>query len=168
MSECQRRILIAGIGNIFQGDDAFGVEVVRKLSARHLPEGVCVKDFGIRGFDVAYALNDGWDLVILLDCIARKNKPGTLSVLEPDRDDLEASFSQTEIQPHGMDPVQALRLAKSMGELPARILVVGCEPADLGGSDGAMGLSPLVEAAVDLAANTAERLALEALSLTAG
>ena len=79
-----RTILIAGIGNIFLGDDAFGVEVARSLSRRTLPGEVQVKDFGIRGFDLAYTLLDRWHTVILVDALPRKQAPGTLFVLEPD------------------------------------------------------------------------------------
>src|SRR5690349_2118342 len=129
------QVLVAGIGNIFLGDDGFGVEVIRRMSARPWPDGVCIRDFGIRGLDFAYALNEPWDLVIVVDALPRGEKPGTVFVLEPAREDLEANC-ETGIQPHGMDPVQAIRLAKSLGEIPERILVVGCEPADLGGHDG--------------------------------
>jgi hydrogenase maturation protease len=144
------RVLVAGIGNIFLGDDGFGVEVIQRMSALPLPEGVCVRDFGIRGLDLAYALNEPWDLVILVDAMPRGEKPGTVFVIEPEPTDLEASL-QTGIQPHGMDPVQAIRMAKSLGNVPKGLLVVGCEPADLGGEDGAMGLSPEVDAAVEIA-----------------
>jgi hydrogenase maturation protease len=144
------RVLVAGIGNIFLADDGFGVEVIRRMSVRSLPEGVCLRDFGIRGLDLAYALNDPWDLVILVDALPRGETPGTVFVLEPDREDLEAGL-QSGIQIHGMDPVQAIRLAKSLGEIPQRLLVVGCEPADLGGEEGAIGLSPEVENAIETA-----------------
>src|ERR1700723_2432639 len=77
-------VLVAGIGNIFLGDDGFGVEVVRGLTTRSMPEGVTVKDFGIRGFDLAYALLDPWDTVILVDALPRGEAAGTLFVLEPD------------------------------------------------------------------------------------
>ena len=144
------RVLVAGIGNIFLADDGFGVEVIRRMSVRSLPEGVCLRDFGIRGLDLAYALNDPWDLVILVDALPRGETPGTVFVLEPDREDLEAGL-QSGIQTHGMDPVQAIRLAKSLGEIPQRLLVVGCEPADLGGEEGAINLSPQVENAIETA-----------------
>jgi len=144
------RVLVAGIGNIFLADDGFGVEVIRRMSVRSLPEGVCLRDFGIRGLDLAYALNDPWDLVILVDALPRGETPGTVFVLEPDREDLEAGL-QSGIQIHGMDPVQAICLAKSLGEIPQRLLVVGCEPADLGGEEGAIGLSPEVENAIETA-----------------
>ena len=77
------RILIAGIGNIFLGDDAFGVEVARRLVRRRLPDGVRVVDFGIRGLDLTYALLDGYEAVILVDAAPRGGPPGTLYVLEP-------------------------------------------------------------------------------------
>src|ERR1700734_1751902 len=78
------RILIAGIGNIFLGDDAFGSEVARRLAARPMPDGVKVVDFGIRGFDLTYALLDGSDATILVDATPRGGPPGTLYVIEPD------------------------------------------------------------------------------------
>ena len=162
MTDTSKRVLIAGIGNVFCGDDAFGVEVVRRLSSHRLPDGVCVRDFGIRGFDLTYALIDGWDTVVLVDAVSRKQKPGTIFVIEPDREQFESSFAQTTLDPHGMDPVQALRMAKSMGELPRRLLLVGCEPAELGGEEGVMGLSAQVNAAVDIALAEIERILVEA------
>lgn len=167
MTAVAPRILIAGIGNIFLADDGFGVEVIRRMSVRSLPEGVCLRDFGIRGLDLAYALNEPWDLVILVDALPRGETAGTVFVLEPAREDLEVGL-QTGIQTHGMDPVQAIRLAKSLGEIPQRVLVVGCEPADLGGEDGAMGLSPEVEGAVDTAIETILQFVKQAPALAAG
>jgi hydrogenase maturation protease len=166
MNVRQQRILVAGIGNIFLGDDGFGVEVVRRLAEQQLPAEVGVRDFGIRGFDVAYALNETWETVILVDALSRGQQPGTIFVVEPSLDDLERSFDGSGIQPHGMDPLQAVRLAKSLGQLPQRLLIVGCEPADLGGEDGRMGLSPVVQAAVELAAQTVVQLVTEALAAT--
>jgi hydrogenase maturation protease len=121
-----RRVLVAGIGNVFLGDDGFGVALADRLARRALPDGVEVVDYGIRGMDLAYALHDGWDAVLLLDAMPRGLAPGTLSVLEPDLDGLEAS-----VDAHGMDPVKVLGLARALGgELP-RVLVVGCEPRDV-------------------------------------
>ncbi len=77
-------ILVAGIGNIFLGDDGFGVEVIRRLSSREFPAEVRVEDFGIRGYDLAYALLDGPDVTILVDAAARGGAPGTIYVIEPD------------------------------------------------------------------------------------
>jgi hydrogenase maturation protease len=140
-------ILIAGIGNIFLGDDAFGVEVVRALQQRAIPAGVTVKDFGIRGFDLAYALLDPWDAVILVDAMPRGEAPGTLYALEPNLADLGGSNAS--MDPHGMDPVRVLMLAASLGAITTRVLVVGCEPNDFGDElEGRMGLSAPVEAAI--------------------
>lgn len=156
------KVLIAGIGNIFLGDDAFGVEVAQRMAARRWAENVTIRDFGIRGFDLGYALNEPWELVILVDALSRGEKPGTVFVLEPDAADWERGIEECGIQPHGIDPLQAIRLAKSLGNVPERVLVVGCEPADLGGDEGNIGLSTEVEAAVDAAIAEIERILIEA------
>jgi hydrogenase maturation protease len=151
-------ILIAGVGNIFLGDDGFGVEVALSLLRRQLGEGVVVKDFGIRGFDLAYALLDSWDAVVMVDALARGNAPGTLYVVEPDLAGLGSAASAA-INPHGMDPVQVLNLAASMGTICAKVLVLGCEPQDFGDElEGRMGLSAPVQAAVEEASNLVEEL----------
>jgi hydrogenase maturation protease len=143
-------ILIACVGNIFLGDDGFGVEVARSLSRREIPEGVSVRDFGIRGFDLAYALLDAWNTVIIVDALPRGEAPGTLYLVEPDL----TAATDTAMNPHGMDPVRVLNLAASMGTISAKVLVVGCEPHDFGHEfEGRMGLSPPVEAAVEEASN---------------
>jgi hydrogenase maturation protease len=150
------RILVAGVGNIFLGDDGFGVEVAQSLSKRQLPETMTVKDFGIRGFDLAYALLDPWDGVIVVDALPRGEAPGTLYVVEPDR----SGAGEADLNPHGMDPVRVLNLAASMGTISARVLVVGCEPNDFGDElEGRMGLSSPVQAAVEEACNTVIELA---------
>jgi len=146
------KILVAGVGNIFLGDDGFGVEVALALSQRQLPESVKVKDFGIRGFDLAYALLDPWDAVIIVDALPRGQAAGTLYVVEPDLAALPDAASAA-INPHGMDPVQVLNLAVSQGTISAQVLVVGCEPQDFGDElEGRMGLSEPVQAAVEEAA----------------
>jgi len=146
------KILVAGVGNIFLGDDGFGVEVALALSQRQLPEGVKVKDFGIRGFDLAYALLDPWDAVIIVDALPRGEAAGTLYVVEPDLAALPGAASAA-ISPHGMDPVRVLNLAASQGTISAQVLVVGCEPQDFGDElEGRMGLSAPVQAAVEEAA----------------
>jgi hydrogenase maturation protease len=151
------RILVAGVGNIFLGDDGFGVEVALALSRRQLPENVSVKDFGIRGFDLAYALLDPWDAVIIVDALPRGQAAGTLYVVEPN---LAAASAETAINPHGMDPVQVLNLAASQGTITAQVLVLGCEPQDFGDElEGRMGLSARVQAAVPEAAKMALELA---------
>lgn len=154
-------VLIAGIGNIFLGDDAFGVEVAQRLAGRKLPERVKVVDFGIRGFDLAYALLDRFDVTILVDACPRGGAPGTLYVIEPDlnvsaQDAAEAE--QTTVDAHSMNPMNVIRMAKSMGGELKRILLVGCEPLTLGPEEGAMGLSEPVAAMVEEAANRIESL----------
>jgi hydrogenase maturation protease len=153
-------ILIAGIGNIFLGDDAFGVEVALSLSRRQLPDCVSVKDFGIRGFDLAYSLLDPWDAVILADALPRGETPGTIFLIEPalpSPDDL--SLPDTAMNPHGMDPVRVLNLAASMGPISAQVFLVGCEPNDFGDElEGRMGLSVPVQAAVEEASDMIEQL----------
>jgi hydrogenase maturation protease len=154
------KILVAGVGNIFLGDDAFGVEVVRSLSKRQLPENVTVKDLGIRGFDLAYALLDPWDAVILVDALPRGEAAGTLYVVEPNLAEIGSQASaETAINPHGMDPVRVLNLAASMGTISAQVLVLGCEPHDFGDElEGRMGLSTPVQAAIEEASNMVEEL----------
>ena len=145
-------ILIAGIGNIFEGDDAFGCEVARTLMTRALPDNVRVVDFGIRGLDLAYALLDKPDLTILVDATQQGGSPGTVYTMEPDLKDLDRAGVIT-LDTHSMDPVRVLRMAHAMGGELGRILLVGCEPADLGGEDGRMGLTPIVAGAIDQAAD---------------
>ncbi len=157
------RILIAGIGNIFLGDDAFGVEVVRRLP--QFADNVTVKDFGIRGYDLAYALLDGYDLTILVDAAPRGDALGTLYVIEPDPDPAPAaSAEQSIIDGHAMNPVSVLRMARDMGPISGRVLLVACEPADLGGDEGRMGLSAPVSAALDEAVDLVARLVAQAVS----
>jgi hydrogenase maturation protease len=154
-----QRVLVAGIGNIFLGDDAFGVEVARRLADRALPDGVRVVDFGIRGFDLAHALLDGDDATILVDATPRGGAPGSLYLIEPAPAELEADGVAAAIETHAMDPLRVLRLAWAMGARPRRVLVVGCEPSPLTEDEyelGCMGLSPPVQAAVDQAVELVE------------
>jgi hydrogenase maturation protease len=154
------KILVAGIGNIFQGDDAFGCEVVKILASRALPDHVVLFDYGIRSLDLTYALLDNPDLVILIDATRQGCAPGTLYTIEPELDDRGADgMMQNEaLETHGMDLVQVLYAARAMGAKPGRILLVGCEPGDLGGEEGWMGLSPWVAAALSGAADMVETL----------
>jgi hydrogenase maturation protease len=150
-------ILVAGIGNIFLGDDAFGVEVVRRLMARSLPSEARVVDFGIRGLDLAYALQDGYETTILIDAFPHGQVPGTVSVVEPDQEEIAAAPTAL-IEAHSMHPLNVLRMAAAMNGSLNRVLLVGCEPESLGGDEGFMGLSKPVEAAVDEAVNATEAL----------
>ena len=155
------RVLVAGIGNIFMGDDAFGVEVARRLAERELPAGVEVGDFGIRGIDLMYALGEGYDAAVFVDAVPRGEPPGTLSVIEPDPENGGAT-----IDAHGMDPVKVLALARQVGSAPERILIVGCEPAVrmTGDEDELVGeLSEPVRAAIDAGVELVETVVGELL-----
>ena len=156
-----RRVLVAGVGNVFLGDDGFGVEVVRRLAGRELPEGVQVADFGIRGMDLAYALQDDYEAVIFVDAIPRGEEPGTVYLLEPEIEEDEEVVLDT----HGMDPVKVIKLARALGSRPVRTLVVGCEPqVVLSGEDYEdmlMELSEPVGAAVEEAVKLVESLVEE-------
>jgi hydrogenase maturation protease len=149
-------ILVACIGNIFQGDDAFGCEVAKVLARRALSLDVRVVDFGIRSLDLIYALLDAPELTILVDAVSRGCEPGTLYTIEPDLDDSEGANELMDA--HSMNPVQVLRTAKAMGGRLGRVLLVGCEPADLGGAEGRMGLTPPVSGAIEQAAVMVESL----------
>jgi hydrogenase maturation protease len=150
-------ILIAGIGNIFLGDDGFGVEVVRRLAQRQLSAEVRVADFGIRGFDLAYALQDGYETTILVDAFPHGQDPGTVSLIELDTKNFASDEArQLGIETHGMNPMKVVRMAASMGAPLKGMLLVGCEPATLGPEEGQMGLSAPVESAVDDAVNMLE------------
>jgi hydrogenase maturation protease len=143
-------ILVAGIGNIFNRDDAFGVSVAAKLAKAPLPQNVRVVDFGIRAFDLVLALLDGYDLTIFVDAVSRGGLPGTLYTIEPDLDTLaECDQSGTYENAHGLDPVKVLTTARSAGARLGRVVVVGCEPAALEDETGCIGLTDPVEAAVD-------------------
>ncbi len=153
-----QRILIACIGNIFLGDDAFGVEVARLLAARRMPEGVTVVDYGIRGLDLAYAILDGYDVTIFVDATPRGGEPGTLYLIEPDLDALNDEDAAAP-EAHSMSPVNVLRLVRTMGGTFGRIMLVGCEPEPLDPEgEGKMGLSEPVRAALGEAVSMIEDL----------
>jgi hydrogenase maturation protease len=158
------RLLIACVGNIFLGDDAFGVEVARRLAAVELPDGARAVDFGIRGIDLTYALLDDYEAVILVDATPRGGPPGTLYVLEPNVDQAPGpEGTGSLLEGHGMDPVKVMRLAGSLGCRVERLLLVGCEPEACAEPDDIQaGLSDpvrsAVEEAVPLILSLAERL----------
>jgi len=154
------RILVAGIGNIFWGDDAFGVEVAHRLARRDWPDGVRVVDFGIRGLDLAYALLDNYDAVIMIDATRQGGTPGSIYVIEPEVGPVDAHDSERVlVETHAMVPEKALRLAAAMGAQFEYVRLVGCEPEKIGSADNMiMGLSGSVQKAVDRAAPVVEQL----------
>ncbi len=151
------RVLVAGVGNIFLGDDAFGVEVAQRLRQRALPQGVQVVDFGIRSLDLGYALQDGYAAAILVDTVQRNGPPGSLYVIEPESEPaLDADMQQ--LSPHDMSPGSVLRFTRMMGG-ESQIVLVGCEPESFGNElegEGRMGLSEPVATAVDKAVELIE------------
>lgn len=169
-----RRVLVAGVGNIFFGDDGFGVEVARRLAARDLPEGVHVRDFGIRGVHLAYELLNGYDTFILVDLSPQGDPPGTVYVIEPELDDHEYDTAFQEairegesalIDAHGMQPAAIFAMVKALGGRVERALIVGCEPAEV---EEGIGLSEPVEAAVDEAVRVVLSLLEEEAALAPG
>jgi len=151
------RVLVAGIGNVFLGDDGWGVALAGRLSAREQPTGVDVADFGIRGMDLGYAMGDGYDVVVLLDAAPRGQPPGTVSVIEPQLDDVAPA-----VDAHGMDPVKVLALARALADRPLpRTLVVACEPTTRMRDDDERIVAELtdpVRAALDTAVPVVEEL----------
>jgi hydrogenase maturation protease len=154
------RFLVGGIGNVFFGDDGFGVEVVRRLAERPLPSDVVIKDFGIRGFDLVFALMEPYEAVLLVDIAPRGRTPGTLTWLVPEPS-VEAPAEPAMVDGHRLDPAQVLRMVQTMGGTAAPVELVTCEPSpglglvDVDDADGGapedeprMGLSDPVAAAV--------------------
>jgi len=141
------RILVAGIGNIFLGDDAFGSEVARRLMDEILPPEVRVMDFGIRTYDLAYAMMDGYDAAILVDITARGQAPGTVYLIEPDLSRLH-QLDANIVDAHSMNPVRVLQMLLRFGCSPGKLYLIGCEPAILEVEDGEIGMSDTVEASV--------------------
>ncbi len=160
-----KNILIAGIGNIFFGDDAFGCEVARELLRRQLPAGVRVIDFGIRSYDLAYAMMDGPDVTIFIDATPRGLSPGTVSLIEPDINFLDNPSDEV-VNAHSMNPLRVLQLLRSLGGQPGKLYLVGCEPSVLETDDGAMGLSAPVQGAIPQAIQMIEELLHDLFSET--
>ncbi len=137
------QVLVAGVGNIFLGDDGFGSEVARRLAARPLPDGVRVVDYGIGGIHLAYDLLAGVDLLVLVDALPRGVAPGTVALVEvTDADDIDGGT----VDSHAMDPTTVFASLRALGGTVPPVVVVGCEPADM--AQG-VGLSPPVAAAVE-------------------
>jgi hydrogenase maturation protease len=147
------RTLVAGVGNVFQRDDAFGVEVVRLMAQRPRPDGVEIADFGIRGVHLVYELLNGCDLFVLIDVAQRGCEPGTVTVLEVGPAD--AAPGAAVMDAHGLAPDQIFAMLASMGGCPRRSLVVACEPVDV---SAGMGLSDQVREALPHAVRAVEEI----------
>ena len=150
------RVLVAGIGNIFFGDDAFGCEVAAELLKRSWPADVNVVDFGIRAYDLAYAIMDGYDATILIDAIPRGEKPGTVYLLQLDPNKVDTCGDEI-ADGHALTPVRVLQLIRALGGRAENLYLVGCEPARLDG-EGVIGLSEDVRGAVPVATKMIEKI----------
>jgi hydrogenase maturation protease len=151
-----RPVLVAGVGNIFFGDDGFGVEVARRLATRGLPDGITVADYGISGMHLAYDLAAGYSSAILVDAAPRGGAPGTIYVIEPEPPSADQEpAAGLLIDGHGMQPDVVLKVLGMLGATAGRMLVVGCEPAS---AEPGIGLSEPVAAAVDEAVTVVLRL----------
>jgi hydrogenase maturation protease len=148
------RTLVAGVGNVFLRDDAFGIEVVRRLAERPQPAGVQIRDYGIRGVHLVYDLLNGCDLFVLVDAAARGEPPGTVAVLEAELPEGQALVRPV-IDAHSLTPDDIFALLASLGGRPGRSLIVACEPADVGAG---MGLSEPVLQAVPHAVRAVEEI----------
>jgi len=162
-STSSHKILVAGIGNIFMGDDAFGSEVARRLTNELWPPEVRVTDFGIRSYDLAYALMEGYDVTILVDATSRQQPPGTVYLIELDLSQLD-HLDETMADAHSMSPVKVLQMLRTFGSSPGRLYLVGCEPAILEVEDGEIGLSKIVEASIPRAIELIKSLVNDLLS----
>ncbi len=160
ISTIKKRIMVAGVGNMFMKDDGFGGAVIKRMLDKKFPEGVEVKDFGTGGLKLAYDLMRGYDALILLDASSRGEKPGTLYVIEPNEDDINADLEQGgPIDPHGADPATVLRFVKSIGSWPATVRIVACEPETV--EDFDIGLSESVSASIDKAVELVDEIIKE-------
>jgi hydrogenase maturation protease len=148
-------VLVAGVGNVFLGDDGFGVEVVRRLAGEPMPEGVRVADFGIRGVHLAYELLDDYQWAILVDAVPRGGEPGTVYVVEPDMAPAGGDSDHTLMDAHGMEPEAVLSMLRTLGGGDVKVLIVGCEPAEV---EERIGLSELVAGSVDQAVRVVREL----------
>jgi hydrogenase maturation protease len=164
LSERQKQILVAGVGNAWMRDDAFGGRVAERLSEEGLPPGASVFDFGTGGLDLAYEVMRGYDALILVDISRQGGDPGTLYVIEPEPEEIKPIDNGEVVNPHGMDPQTVLRFVKTVGGWPGKVKVIACEPA--GAEEMGLGLSPEVEEAVDgavaLVRETVEELRTDA------
>jgi hydrogenase maturation protease len=157
-----KRFLVAGIGNIFFGDDAFGCEVAAELAKRAWPDGVDIVDFGIRAYDLAYAIMDGYDATILIDAAPRGDKPGTVYLLELDPNKVDTCIDEIP-DAHALTPVRVLQLIHTLGGRSENLYLVGCEPARLDG-EGMIGLSEEIRDAVPVAVKMIEKIIADVAS----
>jgi hydrogenase maturation protease len=144
-------MLVAGLGNIFHGDDGFGVEVATALLCQQWPDDVQVEDFGIRGIHLAYQLLERYELVVIVDAVSRGGEPGSLYVIDHQPDEQRPALGDAEpmLDAHDLGPDGVLALVPALGGTLGRVVVVGCEPEVLAPG---VGLSAPVAGSVESAA----------------
>lgn len=157
-----KRVLVAGIGNAWMRDDAFGGRVAARLEGGGLPPEAAVFDFGTGGLDLAYEAMRGYDALILIDVSRQGGEPGTLYVMDADPADLEPISDGEMLSPHGMDPETVLRFVKAVGGWPGRVRIVACEPAVV--EEMGLEMTPAVEEAVERAVAVVGEAVAELLS----
>ncbi len=153
------RVLIAGVGNVLRADDAFGVEVARRMAKLPLPAGVHLVEIGIAGIALVQELQEGWDVLVVVDAVDHQRPPGTVLLIEPEVVDVhELSWAERGdllADMHLATPERVLMLAKAMGILPPTLLMVGCQIADPDAVG--QGMTAPVAAAVDIAVREIRR-----------
>jgi hydrogenase maturation protease len=169
-AEQLKSILVAGVGNAWLRDDGFGGEVARRLSELQLPEGVSVMDAGTGGLDLAYEVMRGYDALVILDVSMQGGEPGTLYVMEPDEASVQAGIEDGDvINPHAMDPQTVLRFVKSLGAWPGKVVVIACEPGEVGQMGWGLSeqVGQAVQRAAELVVETVQELRSEAVAAPA-
>ncbi|MGI9576581.1 MAG: hydrogenase maturation protease [Microthrixaceae bacterium] len=153
------RVLVVGVGNVLHGDDGFGVEVARRLTTRELPARVTVAETGIGGIHLVHELMAGYDALVVVDAVDRGRPPGTVMVIDAEVinvDDLDVEQRHDLLADmHLATPERALMVAKAVGVLPRRTIIIGCQPVEI--ETLGVGLSDEVTEAVDVAAAEIER-----------
>ena len=161
------KVLVAGVGNVLRGDDAFGVEVARRMATETLPPEVRVVETGIAGVALVHELQEGWDALIVVDAVARDKTPGTVMLIELEVANIDemtwAQRSDFLADMHLATPERALMLARALGVLPPQVLMVGCQPVDA--EEVGEGMSAPVEAAVALAVRVIHEQVAKLLAL---
>jgi hydrogenase maturation protease len=161
IDQTSKRILVAGIGNAWMKDDAFGGKVAERLEGG-LPTEAAVFDFGTGGLDLAYEAMRGYDALILIDISRQGGDPGTLYVMDAEPDDLDPIEDGEMLSPHGMDPETVLRFVKAVGGWPGKVKIVACEPAAV--EEMGLEMSPAVAEAVERAVTVVKETVDELLS----
>ena len=154
------QILVAGIGNIFLGDDGFGPEVIRHIPQEPADLRVRVVDYGIRGMHLAYDLLDGCADLVLVDAVPDQGAPGTLHIFEADHESLSTT---ARLDAHAMDPNAVFASLNALGGTPPHTVVIGCEVDNV---DDGIGLSQAVAGAVPGAVRAVQSVVTDLLART--